>query len=88
MPPIELTAELTLEDDANWQPELYDLLRLRSELAILSVIRARHRDLQGLLDREETWFSGHATAYLLCLMILGLVNAYVILCVWLPQLTA
>jgi hypothetical protein len=71
---------------------VFGLLRLRRELALLSVIRARHRDLQGLSNQDgktrfrKTRFSLHATLYLFCLIALGFVNLYVILCVWLPKL--
>ncbi len=66
---------------------VFGLLRLRRELALLSRIRARHRKLQGLLYQdEETHFSAHATAYLMCLIALGVVDTFVILVIWLPQL--
>jgi hypothetical protein len=66
---------------------VFGLVRLRSELGILRVIRARHRELQGLsYQDEETRFSVHATAYLICLLALGVVDAFVILLIWLPQL--
>jgi hypothetical protein len=67
----------------------FGLLRLHKELAILSVIRARHRNLQGLLYYDqETGFSAHATRYLFCLLGLGVINTFVILCKWLPQMQA
>ena len=68
---------------------VFGLFRLRKELDILCVIRARHRDLQGLsYDDEETRFSAHATLYLFCLLGLGFVNTFVILVEWLPRIQA
>ena len=62
--------------------------RLSRELRLLGVIRRKHRELQGLKEKDqESGFTKDVRLYFACLLSLGIVNIVFVWLIWLPAVT-